>query len=70
MIQAGANVNVANSGGATPLHFASQEGHFEIVKALARAGANVGLKKNNGETAEDVARRNNHQDIANFLSNL
>ena len=39
LIEKGADLNVVNENGATALHWASQEGHSEIVKILKEAGA-------------------------------
>ena len=41
MLEAGANVNVANKRGETPLHFAVAEGKLETIPMLLTAGANV-----------------------------
>ena len=38
LINDGANVNMTNHGGSTPLHLAVQEGHFSIVKLLIESG--------------------------------
>ena len=70
LISAGANLDVANSGGFTPLHHASQEGHLEAVKILVNAGANTKLRTGAGLTAEDIARNNGHEDIVEYLSQL
>ena len=41
LIKAGADVNQANSEGATPLYHAAQKGHEGIVVALIQAGVDV-----------------------------
>ncbi|KAL5457474.1 hypothetical protein EMCRGX_G034740 [Ephydatia muelleri] len=41
LIEAGANVNLADKDGMSPLHLASNEGHLDTVKVLIEAGANV-----------------------------
>ena len=35
----------------TPLHCASQCGHFEVVEALLKQGANVGARNDEGRTS-------------------
>lgn len=69
LINAGANVNQADSKNATSLHYASRKGDVEVVFAIVNAGANVNLRDIYGKTAEDVARRLRGQDdaIAIFL---
>jgi ankyrin repeat protein len=41
LIKAGADVNQANSEGATPLYHAAQKGHEGIVVALIQAGVQI-----------------------------
>lgn len=48
MIKRGAKVNIANTSGSTPLHWAVLGGHVESVKLLLAAGANVNAKDNDG----------------------
>jgi ankyrin repeat protein len=51
LIGNGANVNVTNNNGATPLMLASEFGHTGMVRSLLAHGANVHLKANDGQTA-------------------
>lgn len=51
----GINVNTKGKDGGTPLHFAAQDGHKEIVDALLAKGADVNAKNNRGETPRDLA---------------
>jgi len=41
LIEAGAEINLANRDGETPLHWAAMTGTFLAVKALADAGADL-----------------------------
>jgi ankyrin repeat protein len=41
LIAAGANVDVADNIGATPLYVAAHKGHVDAMRALLAAGANV-----------------------------
>lgn len=45
LIEAGANVNQTNKDGATPLYWASVNGHCEIVQALLKADADVNIAR-------------------------
>ncbi len=47
----GANIEVKNDAGATPLIFASVKGHPDVVKLLLERGANVNARTNTGNHA-------------------
>jgi len=67
LLENGANVNIANSWGVTPLMKASSNGHENIVKLLLENGADVSTKSNKGLTALDLAVANKHKKIAELL---
>ena len=52
----GANVNLPNAHGNTPLHRAAKHGHVQIALALRHHGADVQLKNGRGETAAESSR--------------
>ncbi|XP_060632229.2 ankyrin repeat domain-containing protein 53 [Anolis sagrei] len=56
LISKGANVNVRNHNGMSPLHRAASEGHDKCVRALIRAGADVNAKDGEGQKPIDLAR--------------
>ena len=64
MIQAGAEVNLADKRGWTPLHHASRNGQVEVITALLAAGADKTIKDKDGKTPHDVAK---NQDCKNAL---
>jgi ankyrin repeat protein len=51
----GADINIADNTGGTPLHFAASSGSTKVVKLLLSNGANVNAKDNGGCTPLDVA---------------
>jgi len=55
LIKRGADVNLANKAGQTPLMLASQKGDIPLVKALLKAGASVAAIDTNGKLATDYA---------------
>ncbi len=67
LIDAGADVNVRNKYGATPLQMASQNGHTEIVKLLLAAKADVNAAHTNGLTPLWMASQNGHTEIVKLL---
>jgi ankyrin repeat protein len=46
----GADIHAKNNYGETPLHFASRNGHLEVVKYLKSVGADINAKNNNSWT--------------------
>jgi ankyrin repeat protein len=67
-IAAGVNVEAKTINGWTALHFASINGHLEIVQYLLQNGnANVNAQKNDGWTALHFASSNGHLEIVQYL---
>jgi ankyrin repeat protein len=56
LISAGANVNVVDESGQTPLMFAVQQGSEQTIKLLLKAGASLNAEDLLGRTALDHAR--------------
>ncbi|MGB2863329.1 MAG: ankyrin repeat domain-containing protein, partial [Sedimentisphaerales bacterium] len=68
LISEGADVNVKNNEGLTPLHCAAREGHKEIVELLLAHGADVNVGgADYNRTATEFAMRSNHTDIVQLL---
>ena len=63
----GANANLANIRGITPLMNASANGHENIVKLLLDNGADVNAKSHNGLTALDLAETNKRKKVVQQL---
>ena len=56
LLSAGAQVNVQDKNGMTPLMWAARWGDTQRVEALVKAGAKVDARDNAGKTALDWAR--------------
>src|SRR5690606_23128996 len=67
LIEAGAEVNIIQTGNLTPLHAAAENGNIEMLIVLLENGANVGIKNDNGETPSDLAAKKGHHEIAKIL---
>ena len=60
-------IDAQNAAGNTPLHWASLNGHLDVVKALVTAGANVSLVNEKGYDACYYAEQNGKMEIAELL---
>lgn len=63
----GADINIQNKRGDTPLHLSSYRGYIEIVTLLQQVHANLDIKNEKGRTAAEEAQGNGHPNIANLL---
>ena len=68
LIAQGADVNMEQAGGYTPLHQAAAGGLVELTGILLDAGANPSCLCHQGKTAADYARERNHQGVLERLS--
>jgi len=57
LLAAGANPDIRDDRGMTPLMSAAAGGRAEVARALVNGLADIGLKNNAGATAHDIARR-------------
>jgi ankyrin repeat protein len=68
LLDFGAEVDVLNGDGATPLHLAAQDGHLEVVEALLNAGAEKDCRMNGtGATPLRLAAGVAHHHIVELL---
>mmetsp|Transcript_39437 Transcript_39437/g.61481 ORF Transcript_39437/g.61481 Transcript_39437/m.61481 type:complete len:284 (+) Transcript_39437:60-911(+) len=49
-------LNLQNDEGMTPLHFASQQGHPHMIKALLGMGASLHLENEDGKRPQDIVK--------------
>ena len=66
-IESGADVNIKDNDGNSPLILASSEGCIEIVKLLIDHGVGVDVKNNNGDTSLYWAAEKGHSEIVKLL---
>lgn len=67
LLEAGAEVNVAQEKGITPLHSAAHNGNIELLIVLLEAGADVKAKTEEGKIPADMAAEQGYTDIAKIL---
>jgi len=70
MLHAGADIEVGDTWGGTPLFHAAEGGHAATVELLLAAGAKVNVKRRDGATPASIARENGHIDLAEKLERL
>jgi ankyrin repeat protein len=68
LIAQGADVNMTQAGGYTPLHQAAAAGLEELTRILLEAGANRAALCDQKKTPADYARERNHHTVAQQLS--
>jgi len=56
-----------NDDNKTPLHYAAENGHLNVVTELIKRNADTKIKDSNSKTALQLAQDKNHQQIVNFL---
>ena len=70
LIDSGANINVQDSLGYTPLMWATLQEDLEAVKLLVNSGADISIENNRGDTAIDLAITYESNDIADYLTDM
>ena len=63
----GVDINESGEYGDTPLHYASDIGHLEVVNVLVAAGAEVNKTNVDGNTPLHDASRNGHLEVVKAL---
>jgi ankyrin repeat protein len=68
LIAQGADVNMEQAGGYTPLHQAAAAGNAELTEVLLEAGANPSSLCHQAKTPADYARERNHVAVLERLA--
>jgi len=67
LLDRGADKDVVNEDGWTPLHFAAFKGYSEMMKLLLNSGANKDAATKSGLTPLDIARNEDQRAIVSLL---
>jgi serine/threonine protein kinase/ankyrin repeat protein len=70
LLQAGCDVNAADSVGRTPLMYAARYNRFPAARQLLISGANIKAKDKDGKTALDLAKQFGNQEIIRLLHHV
>ena len=70
LFEHGAELDIPDEDGFTPLILAAHEGHFEIVKWLIEKGVSICKKDKFGDTALETSEINGHIEIMKYLTLL
>ena len=67
LLDLGADPNLREQGGFTPLHVAAQNDDVETIRFLLLGGADLTLKSEDGKTALDLAMDAGHEKASALL---
>jgi len=67
MVENGADVNAATTGGLTPLHLSAWDDMREIADLLIAAGANIAVQDGRSRTPADYARQRGQKQVTKLL---
>jgi len=67
VLDCGVDPNVKDKVGETPLHYAAERGHLDVVKLLLEHGADPNVQDNDGWTPLHYAAKKCHVDVARVL---
>ena len=70
LLDAGADINIQNDYGCSPLHYACASGELNVVKMLVRAGAGVRVANEEGLTCLMLAACSGHTETVRYLVGL
>lgn len=70
LLDAGADPNVEQQGGITPLHAAAAHGNEQMIDLLVDHGAQIDVKNGDGKTPADLAHSNGYKNLAEKLRDI
>jgi ankyrin repeat protein len=70
LVEARANISLANEEGRTPLHWAARNGHLECARLLVENKAPLDSKDKGNRNPLGVAKDKNMTDVAKYLESV
>jgi ankyrin repeat protein len=67
LLSSGADINLPNNCGQSPLFVASQQGRCNVVKCLLNSSADINLCDEDGRSPLLVASRSGHREVVKCL---
>jgi ankyrin repeat protein len=67
LLEHGANPNIQDENGDTPLHWTAQWGRLDVVKLLLVYGADPTVKDKDGKTPLDLARAEGRREVVSVI---
>lgn len=67
LLKHGADANIREQGGYTPVHAAAQNGDIAMIRTLIYGGADLTARSDDGKTPLDLAREANQMEAAKLL---
>ena len=67
LLEHGADANIQDINGDTPLHWSVRRGFFKVSQLLIESGCNINVQNNKGRTPLYTAAMNNHENLVTLL---
>ncbi len=69
-MEAGANPNKQQKNGKTPLHYAAEYGHVEVIGYMLQNRGDLFARTEKGQTALELAKSHNQTEVAEILDKI
>ena len=70
LVKAGADVNIADDRGRTPISYAAERGYDDCVALLVDHGADINIADKDGNTPMKLALKNGHEKVVKLLKHV
>ena len=70
LVKAGADVNIADDRGRTPISYAAERGYDDCVALLVAYDADINIADKDGNTPMKLALKNGHEKVVKLLKHV